>query len=104
MAVVEISVVPLGVEGTSLSSYVAQALRVLEESRLEYELTAMGTIISGDLDEIWKVLRKMHESCFGPGVPRVLTSIKVDDRRDRIGSARQKVASVQEKLESKNSQ
>ena len=98
MAVVEISVVPLGLEGTSLSSYVAQALTVLQESSLDYELTAMGTIISGDLDEIWVVLRKMHESCFAPGVPRVLTSIKIDDRRDKVGSARQKVHSVEQKL------
>ncbi len=99
MAVVQISVVPIGVEGTSLSGYVAQAIRVLKESSLEYELTAMGAIVSGDLDEIWKVLRKMHESCFSSGVKRVLTSIKIDDRRDKVGTPEQKVRSVLQKLQ-----
>lgn len=98
MAVVQISVVPLGVPGTSLSDYVARAVKVLQESSLNYELTAMGTIISGDLDEIWDVLKRMHESCFDLDAPRVLTQIKIDDRRDKAGSPEQKIRSVMEKL------
>ena len=98
MAVVEVSIVPIGTESTSLSPYVAGAIRVLKESSLQYELTAMGTIISGDLDEILDVIRKMHESCFGAGAERVLTQIKIDDRRDRAGTPEQKVRSVLEKL------
>lgn len=99
MAVVEISVVPLGVQSVSLSAFVAEALKVLQKSGLSYELTGMGTIISGDLDAIWRVLREMHESCFVQGVTRVLTTIRVDDRRDRVSSSRQKVESVMKRLE-----
>jgi uncharacterized protein (TIGR00106 family) len=98
MAIVEVSVVPIGVAGTSLSGYVQQALVVLRQSGLRYELTAMGTIIHGDLDEIWPVLRRMHESCFLPQVRRVLTQIKVDDRRDRESTPEQKVQSVLDKM------
>ncbi len=77
----------------------ARALEVLQQSRLRYELTAMGTIISGELDEIWPVLRLMHESCFEKAeVVRVLTQIKVDDRRDRVATPDQKVRSVFDKL------
>jgi uncharacterized protein (TIGR00106 family) len=98
MAVVEVSIIPLGVPGTSLSGHVARVLRVLQESSLRYELTAMGTIISGDLEEILQVLRKMHESCFSKGVTRVLTQIKIDDRRDKPASPEQKIQSVKAKL------
>lgn len=98
MAVVEVSIVPIGVPSTSLSSYVVEAIKVVRESSLQFELTAMGTIISGDLDEIWDVLKKMHESCFASGAGRVLTSIKIDDRRDKVGTAEQKVLSVLQKL------
>lgn len=99
MAIVEISIVPLGLPGTSLGAYVARAVRVLQQSRLQYQLTAMGTIISGELDEIWPVLRRMHESCFTCGeVARVLTQIKIDDRRDQVGDPARKVASVMTKL------
>ncbi|ABK15725.1 MTH1187 family thiamine-binding protein [Syntrophobacter fumaroxidans] len=98
MAVVEVSIVPIGVPGTSLSTHVAKVLKVLKESSLQYELTAMGTIVSGDLDEILPVLKRMHESCFGPEVTRVLTQIRIDDRRDRKGTPEQKIRSVMDKL------
>ena len=98
MAIVEVSIVPIGIESTSLSSYVAGAIAELKLSSLQYELTAMGTIISGDLDAIMKVVRRMHETCFSAGANRVLTQIRIDDRRDRTSSPEKKVASVMEKL------
>ncbi len=98
MAVAEVSIIPLGVPGTSLSTHVARVLKVLKESSLQFELTAMGTIISGDLEEILRVLRRMHESCFSEEVNRVLTQIRIDDRRDKRGSPEQKIRSVMSKL------
>lgn len=99
MAIVEVSIVPLGIPETSLSSYVARAVKIVKESALHYELTAMGTIIHGDLDEIWTILRRMHESSFTVGAPRVLTQIKIDDRRDQESTPERKVQSVLQKLE-----
>ena len=98
MAVVEVSIIPLGVPGASLSGHVARVLKVLQKSSLDFELTAMGTIISGDLDEILQVVKTMHESCFSGEVTRVLTQIKIDDRRDKPASPEQKVRSVKAKL------
>jgi uncharacterized protein (TIGR00106 family) len=98
MAIVEVSIVPIGIEDTSLSKYVARVVRVVRESGLKYELTSMGTIISGEIDDLWPVLSRIHESCFSAGVGRVLTSVRIDDRRDRITSPEHKVRSVLEKL------
>jgi uncharacterized protein (TIGR00106 family) len=98
VAIVEVSVVPLGTEAVSLSSYVAGAVRILEKSGLSYELTAMGTIVHGELDEVLRVVRDMHESVFQNGAPRVLTQVKIDDRRDRPGVPEEKIRSVKEKL------
>lgn len=98
MAIVEINIVPIGVPGTSLSRYVAEAVKILQRSSLSYEVTAMGTIVSGEMETIWKVLQQMHESCFGEGAARVLTRISIDDRRDRAASPEQKVQAVLEKL------
>lgn len=98
MAIVEVSVVPLGTAKTSVSDEVAGAVAVLQASGLSYELTAMGTIIYGDLDKILATVRAMHESCFLRGVQRVVTQIKIDDRRDRASTPGDKVRSVAEKL------
>jgi uncharacterized protein (TIGR00106 family) len=98
MAIVEVSIVPIGGAGTSLSEHVARALKTLKESGLQHELTAMGTIITGELDAILDAVRRMHESCFEGGVSRVLTTVRIDDRRDRQATPGEKVGSVLERL------
>ena len=100
MAVVEVSIVPLGTGSTSLSPYVAACQKELQEHSegLKYELTAMGTIIEGDLDLIITLIRRLHEVPFNQGAMRVSTSIKIDDRRDKSSSIAQKIKSVEEKL------
>jgi uncharacterized protein (TIGR00106 family) len=99
MAIAEISVVPLGTKTPSVSQYVARAVKVLEKQKdIGYEITAMGTIIEGDLDRILTVVRKMHEETFGEGVSRVVTTIKIDDRRDKTQSMKGKMGSLKKKL------
>jgi uncharacterized protein (TIGR00106 family) len=99
MAIAEISVVPLGTKTTSVSQYVARAVKVLErEKNIRYEITAMGTIVEGDLDKILAVVKKMHEGTFGEGVARVLTTVKIDDRRDKVQGMKAKLDSLRKKL------
>jgi uncharacterized protein (TIGR00106 family) len=99
MAIAEVSVVPLGTKTPSVSQYVARALRVLEQEKdIRYEMTAMGTIIEGDLDRILAVVKKMHEGIFGEGVARVITTVKIDDRRDKAQGVKEKVDSLKKNL------
>ena len=105
MAVADVTVVPLGTGGTSLSAYVAACKRELQRhgEGLEFELTAMGTIIEGDLDRILALARRLHEVPFERGASRVTTTIRIDDRRDKAGSIAGKLKSVQEKLKNEGS-
>lgn len=100
MAIAEVSIVPLGTKTPSVSQYVAHAIKVLErEKDMKYEITAMGTIMEGDLDRILAVVKKMHEVVFGEGAARVLTTIKIDDRRDKPQTMSGKLDSVRKKLQ-----
>lgn len=100
MPVMEISVVPVGTKTPSVSKYVAGALEVLkEESEVRYELTSMGTIVEGDLDKILALARKMHEVPFSSEVRRVVTTIKIDDRRDKELSIKGKMDAVKRIIE-----
>ena len=100
MAIVELSVVPVGTGTPSVSKYVAGAVRILQgEKDIKYELTAMGTIIEGDLEHLLTLVRKMHQSAFDAGVMRVVTTVKIDERRDKPSSMSGKVESVQRELE-----
>jgi uncharacterized protein (TIGR00106 family) len=98
VAVVFVTIAPLGTGSPSLSRYVAGVERILRKSGLVHQLTAMGTIIEGDLDAILAVVREMHEAPFGEGAVRVSTLIKIDDRRDKEHTIARKMRSVEEKL------
>lgn len=99
MAVVEVSIVPLGTKGPSVSKYVARAIKILQaDADIKYESTAMGTILEGDLDGILEVVRRMHESAFDDESMRVITTIKIDDRRDKPLSISGKLESLQREL------
>lgn len=100
MAVVEVTIAPMGTGTPSISHYVAHCHRVLEEAKdLKYQLTPMSTIIEGELDRILEVIRKMHEVPFEKGALRVSTSIRIDDRRDKELTMAGKLKAVTEKLE-----
>lgn len=93
--VAEVSIVPIGTGDTGVSHYVASCLEVLEGSRdLTYRLTPMGTIIEGPLDKLLEAIRQMHEIPFSKGALRVVTHLKIDDRRDKSATMDGKVESV----------
>jgi len=99
MAMIEVSVVPLGTEKPSVSKYVAGAVKVLQEEKdIKYELTAMGTIIEGDLARLLNLAGKMHQSAFAAGAMRVVTIIKIDERRDEVATMQSKLAAVKREL------
>lgn len=98
MALAEITVFPTGTLGSSVSTYVAAAVKVLEEASVEYQLTPMGTIVEGEVDTLLSVAKRMHDSVFDCDVQRVSTLIRLDERRDKPMTMQGKVASVAEKL------
>lgn len=98
MAVAAISVVPVGTGTASISDYVANALKIVKESGLTFELSAMGTNLQGDVADILEVVKRVHEGCFDQGAVRVLTTIILDDRRDKALSIEGKKAAVKAKV------
>ncbi len=102
MAVIQISCTPLGEGSGGISKYVAGCLRLVENSGLKYQLTPMGTIIEGDIDAIFALVRKMHEVPFDAGAQRVSTLIKIDDRRDREHTMQGKLDSVYKQIKIPN--
>jgi uncharacterized protein (TIGR00106 family) len=100
MAIIELTIIPIGTGSTSLSGYVADLVKELEQAPepIQFELTAMSTIIEGQLEDLLQVVRRLHEVPFLHGAARVSTSIKIDDRRDLAASIQQKMKSVTDKL------
>lgn len=98
MAIVDVTVIPIGTDGPSVSGYVAEIQEILEgykeEGKINYQLTPMSTIIEGDLPELFNVILAIHEVPFQQGLHRVATNIRIDDRRDKKVQMQDKLAAV----------
>jgi uncharacterized protein (TIGR00106 family) len=102
MALMEISIVPIGTGKTSVSEYIVDAVKVLEENGIKYHVSPMGTVAEGDISVLFDAARKMHESIFfASDVARVVTTIRIDDRRDKEHTIERKIKSLKEKVKYK---
>jgi uncharacterized protein (TIGR00106 family) len=98
VVIAEISVFPLGTGSSSVSEYVAAAVRELEASGLRCTLGPMGTTVEAETpEEVYAAVARAQAAVFELGVERAYTVIKMDERRDVGGrSAEDMVRSVRE--------
>ncbi len=94
---VDLCVVPIGV-GVSVSEYVAECERIIARAGLASQLHPYGTVIEGEWDAVFDVVRQCHERVHEMGAPRIFTSLKVGTRTDRAQSMQDKVDSVHARL------
>ena len=95
----EFTVVPIGV-GESLSKYVTKSMELIKASGLPYRMNPMGTVVEGSFDEIMALVRKCHMRML-EDANRVVTTIKMDDRKGKVGALDKKIESVQQKVDFK---
>ncbi|MFC3886197.1 MTH1187 family thiamine-binding protein [Bacillus songklensis] len=100
MAIMDVTVIPVGTSTPSVSQYVAEIHKVLKkhEDRIKYELTPMSTLIEGELKDLLEIVQEIHEVPFQHGLQRVCTNIRIDDRRDKSHSMERKLNAVKSKL------
>ena len=90
------TIIPIGA-GESISPIVAKVVKLVDSSNLDYRLTAMGTIVEGEWDEVLTLIKKAHKLVRRHSA-RVLTSITIDDRKGAKKRLTGKVDSVKSKL------
>ena len=61
-----------------LNELIADALKLMDDSGLSYELTESMTCIEGEWDEIMPVIRKCHNLVRAVS-PHIVTVIKIED-------------------------
>ena len=98
MALMQITIIPLGTETPSVGSYVADVQELLAgKNGIDYQLNDMGTLIHGNPAELLQLAAEIHEHPFSKGAQRVVTQISIDDRRDKergIGEKRKAVMDI----------
>ena len=95
MIIAEVSIVPLGTEETTVSKYVKKAVEELENSDVKVTRGPMGTVLEAEsLDEILDAVSRAHQAVLDMGAERILTDIKIDDRRDKEATAEKKLKAI----------
>ena len=96
--IVEFSIIPLGI-GISISKFLAPALQKLDKKKVRHEITSMGTIFEAkSVGEAFDLVKAAHEAVFQKEIRRVVTTIKIDDRRDVEKTMDEKVQSLKKAM------
>jgi uncharacterized protein (TIGR00106 family) len=67
-------------KGESVGRYVAKTIDIVDKSGLPYRTSAMSTMIEGNWDDVFKVIKKCHDSMMKES-NRVYMVITIDDRK-----------------------
>lgn len=98
MAIIEFNVIPIGTGSASIGDSVAAAVRALRAEGFSCELTPFGTVVDASVAEALRAASSVHEAAFIQGNQRVITIIKIDDRRDKKATAASKVEALRARL------
>ncbi len=93
---IELSIFPMD-KGTSLSPYVARAVKIIKESGLDYVFGPMSTTIEGEYDEVMAVVKRCHDDLRRDS-DRALMYLRMDSKKSEPGRITAKIKSVEEKL------
>ena len=94
MIIAEVAIFPTS-EGSSVSRYVKEVLRVLESSGLKTQTGAMATVVEApDLATLFRVIVQADEALAAMGVGRIHIDLRVDHRLDKEATMASKLAAV----------
>ncbi len=94
----ELEIVPIGTKSANLSREIAKVASLIHASGLDYRVGPMGTVVEGSWDQIMALAKRCHQVLMRSS-DRVMTTIRIDDRKDKKGPRiLQKVRSLENKL------
>lgn len=98
MALLQLTVIPLGTATPSVGEYVAEIQKTLKNEKVQFTLNDMGTLIEGEAQDLLALVARIYELPFARGAQRVVTHIVIDDRRDKAVHIGDKIKAVQERM------
>ncbi len=89
-------IIPIG-KGTHLTTQIAEVMKLVEASKLNYAINDMTTTVEGDWDSVMKLMRQCCQKVL-EGADRVNLAITIDERKDKVVRLGDKVKSVEQTL------
>lgn len=86
-------------KGESVSSYVAKVIKMIKESDYEYQISSMGTSVETEnMKDALEILEKANQ-LLEKECNRIYITAKFDIRKNTKGRIKQKLISLQNKLD-----
>ncbi|MBS4219474.1 MTH1187 family thiamine-binding protein [Bacillus sp. FJAT-49711] len=76
-SLISIQIIPKTKNGESVIPYVDEAIKVIDESGVKYEVHPLETTMEGELTELMKVIEKMNERMIAMGSSNVISQVKI---------------------------
>ncbi|QED46911.1 MTH1187 family thiamine-binding protein [Cytobacillus dafuensis] len=76
-SLVSIQIIPKTKNGEDVIPYVDEAIKIIEESGVNYEVHPLETTMEGELSELFDIIKKMNERMIEIGSKNVISQVKV---------------------------
>lgn len=76
-ALISVQIIPKTKNGENVIPYVDEAIKIIEESGVKFEVHPLETTIEGDMEELFHVISLMNKKMIEIGSSNVITQIKV---------------------------
>ncbi|MDP4086424.1 MAG: thiamine-binding protein [Bacillota bacterium] len=76
-SLISIQILPKTKNGEDIIPYVDEAIRVIHESGVKYEVHPLETTMEGELQELFSVITKMNERMIEIGSSNVISQVKI---------------------------
>lgn len=76
-ALVSIQVLPKTKDGENVIPYVDEAITVIEQSGVKYQVNPLETTMEGELSELLQIVEEMNKKLVEKGCKNVISQIKI---------------------------
>lgn len=73
-SLISIQIIP---KGENVIPMVDEAIKIIEESGVKYEVHPLETTMEGELSELFAVIEKMNVRMIEIGLPNVISQVKI---------------------------
>ena len=96
----ELETIPVGTQSASLSTLLVEVAQLVDKSGLDDRVGPVGTTVEGDWDRVMTLAKQCHQAMLAK-TTRVITTIRIDDRKDQQGAGRitRKAQSLEAKVD-----
>ncbi|WP_208590612.1 MTH1187 family thiamine-binding protein [Gracilibacillus suaedae] len=85
-ALVSIQIIPKTPKGEDSIPFVDEAIKIIEESGVKYQVNPLETTMEGDLAALLSVIENMNQRMHELDCPSVISQVKIYSQKDHEAS------------------